>query len=273
MNRDRVRQFVVIVAVVLQTVMAWVSTSGFFEPDQADVSDSFFTYFTPAGITFAVWGLIYLGQIVYAVYQALPAQTERTIHRSIGWWAVSAAIANTLWSPVFSQTGLYGSPDFQPLYLGLSVIIIVWLLISLIRIFLTLRDLDPQSTDGDRWLVQVPFYGYFAWVNVATIANVTTLLIALGWTGEENGPLWSTVMIAVATLLASWIILIGRAKPGVVAFAAVIVWALVGIYLGNNAKSALVGTSAMVAALVVVIVAVYRIWRRTPLPVAARQLG
>jgi hypothetical protein len=269
MNQDRVRQIVVVAAIVLQTVSAWVSGSGMLEIDQTDVSNSFSTYFTPAGITFAVWGLIYLGQIVYAVYQALPAQAARAIHRSTGWWAVSAAVANALWSPVFSQTGVYGTPEFQPLYLGLSLIIIVWLLISLLRIFLTLCALDPQSTDGDRWLVQMPFYGYFAWVNVAAIANTTLLLIGLGWTGEQNGALWSTVMIVVATVLASALILIARAKPGAVAFAAVIVWALAGIYLGNNDKSALVGVTALVAALVVLVVAVYRVWRRTPLPVAA----
>lgn len=265
MNRDRVRQVAVAVTILLQTISAGISGSGMLNTDQSDVSNSFETYFTPAGITFAVWGLIYLGQLVYAVYQALPAQTTRSIHRSIGWWSVSAALANALWPPVFSLTGRYGSPDFQPIYLWLSVIIIVWLLVSLIRIFVVLRQLAPQATQADRWLVQLPFYSYFAWLNVATIANVTTLLIALGWTGEQDGPIWSVVMIGVATLLAVALLLYGRGKPGLAGFAAVIVWALIGIYLGNNAKSVLVGTSAIVAALVVVLMAVYRLWRRTPL--------
>ena len=38
------------------------------------ISDSFHVYFVPAGYVFAIWGIIYIGLIAYAVYQALPAQ-------------------------------------------------------------------------------------------------------------------------------------------------------------------------------------------------------
>ena len=36
------------------------------------ISDAFHVYFVPAGYVFAIWGIIYIGLIAYAVYQALP---------------------------------------------------------------------------------------------------------------------------------------------------------------------------------------------------------
>jgi len=35
-----------------------------------EISDSFPSFFTPAGYVFAIWGLIYLALLAYAVYQA-----------------------------------------------------------------------------------------------------------------------------------------------------------------------------------------------------------
>ncbi len=50
---------------------------------------------------------------------------------------------------------------------------------------------------------------------------------------------------------------------GIGGFAAVIVWALVGIYLGNHVESALVGTTALGAAAVVT---VFSVWKLVTLP-------
>ena len=76
---DRRRQLLVVILSVTQLITNFGATNS------GEVSDSFFTYLIPAGYTFAVWGPIYLGLIAYAVYQALPGQAERTIHRRIGW--------------------------------------------------------------------------------------------------------------------------------------------------------------------------------------------
>ena len=40
------------------------------------ISASYPSLFTPAGFTFAIWGLIYLSLGVYVVWQALPAQRD-----------------------------------------------------------------------------------------------------------------------------------------------------------------------------------------------------
>ncbi len=44
------------------------------------VSDSFDVYFVPAGYVFSIWGIIYIGLIAYAIFQALPSQKDNPRH-------------------------------------------------------------------------------------------------------------------------------------------------------------------------------------------------
>ncbi len=259
---DRVRQIVVLVCTVAQAAIGGLSNV-WFDPNVGEISNSFADYFTPAGITFSVWGYLYLALIAYGIYQVLPSQRERTIHRHIGAWVAMGCGASTLWPIVFSRVGLLGTPDFQVAPLWISVLLIVVLTVSLMVVAQHLRSLDETLTKGDRWFVALPLWSYLAWASVATIANVTTLLIGLGWDAGTSGAFWSTGMIGVATLIVIFVIFEGRSRLSIIGFAAVISWALVGIYLGNYAKSALVGTTALAATVVVI---VFCIWRLLALP-------
>lgn len=263
--QDRIRQITLVVFSVLQLAANALGGAGLLFSNGVtvgEISDSFRTFFTPAGYTFAVWGPIYLGLTLYAIYQGLPGQGKRTVHRRVGWWAVSAAAANTLWTPVFTSAGLFGTETFQPFIVVLALAIIVWMLVSLARIFVILRNMNADLTTADRWLVQVPFYGYFAWINVATVANATTALISLGWTGAQSGAVWSALIIATATVITAALILYSRGSLGTAAFLAVLVWAFIGVYAGNNEQSMLVGAAAIAAAVVLVIVAAFRFFNR-----------
>jgi hypothetical protein len=51
----------------------------------------------PAGYAFIVWSVIYLGSIVYAVYQFRPARREDPLLRRIGWWTASAYLSVAAW--------------------------------------------------------------------------------------------------------------------------------------------------------------------------------
>ncbi|GAB4526008.1 MAG: tryptophan-rich sensory protein [Anaerolineae bacterium] len=265
MSRDRVRQITVIVATLAQIFLNSFTQAS---RNTADIADSFPNFFVPAGITFAVWGPLFLGTIVYAVYQALPAQTTRPIHRRVGWWAASAVAMNGLWPLAYGNAGLYNTPDFQPALILVSLGIIVWGLISLGVVFVTLRRMELSTTD--EWLVRVPWYGLFAWITVATIANATVALIGLGWETTDNGAFWSALIIAVATVITSGVILYSRGGVGTGAYVAVIVWALIGIFMGNNDQSTLVGAVSLIAAAVVVLVALYRFINRNGEPESSR---
>lgn len=258
--QDRVRQTLNAVLGVVQVITNYFASAGFGGNDVGQVSDSFTTAFVPAGLTFAVWGPIYLGLTAYAIYQALPGQESREIHRRVGWLAAGAAFLNAIWTPLFVA-----------LQVTISLIVIVSLLATLAAIFVQLRAMRGNLTHADRWAVMIPFSGYFAWITIATVANVTTMLLSWGWTGGGiDAGTWSALLVVVGTLIASGMIFYSRGHAGTFAYTAVLVWAFVGVYLGNGENYPTVGVIALAAAASVVVVTVLRFWH-TPERDAQRQ--
>ncbi|MCE7925802.1 MAG: tryptophan-rich sensory protein [Haliscomenobacteraceae bacterium CHB4] len=182
-----------------------------------EVSDMFPTLFTPAGFTFAIWGVIYLLLIGFVVYQARFFNKESPVFlEKTGWLFVLSCVANAAWLPAFHY-----------LQIGLSLLIMLVLLGSLVAIYLSINDGETITSTAGRWLVRLPFSVYLGWITVATIANTSILLSYLGWSGEPVGPqFWTIVVIAAAVALAL-LALLRRRDPG---FALVILWALYGIF-------------------------------------------
>ncbi len=265
-SNDRARQLSVIVLSFVQILTNGVSSAGVWPSPYSinDIATSFPNLFVPADITFAVWTPLYLGALIYAVYQMLPAQQARPLHRRIGWWVASAAAANAAWTPLYVLAGPFGSDDFQVMWVVVSVVVMVWLLVSLIAVVAGLRNTLPnaEATAVDRWVTVPTFYGYLGWVSVATVANVTVLFISLGWEGTQTAALWSVVAIVAATVISAGVLLYSLGDSGTGGFLAVLVWALVGVYLGNSGQSMLVGVAALVAAAVLIGVGVFRFMNR-----------
>ncbi|MEJ2752802.1 MAG: tryptophan-rich sensory protein, partial [Chloroflexota bacterium] len=98
MNNDRIRQIMVVVA-VLATIAVNIAANALPINGQntGEISDRFDVYFVPAGYVFSIWGLIYLALLAYAVYQALPAQAQNPSLRSIGYLFVLSCLAKIAW--------------------------------------------------------------------------------------------------------------------------------------------------------------------------------
>jgi translocator protein len=208
-----------------------------------EISDALPSYFTPAGYTFSIWGVIYLALAGFVVYQALPRQRERLLIQRIGWLFVLSGVANVGWILAWH----YG-------YYTWSVGFMLLLLLTLMTLYLRLRigRVDPALNVSERLFVQLPFSLYLGWITVATIANIASVLGHLGWDGFGiAGPVWSAIMMGVAVIVVG-LLLWNRRN---LSYAAVIVWALFGIrgaYPGETA----IATTAVVAAVLVAIIAV-----------------
>ena len=61
------------------------------------ISDCFQVYFVPSGYVFAIWGVIYVGLISFALYQALPAQRNNAYLGRLGYWYPLGCLANAVW--------------------------------------------------------------------------------------------------------------------------------------------------------------------------------
>lgn len=203
--------------------------------ETGEISDSFNALFTPAGYVFAIWGVIYLALGVFAVWQLLPAQRDNQRLDRIGPWFIIANLANGAW--IFA---------WHYLQFTLSLIIMVVLLIALLVIYTRLQIGVKPVSPKERWFVDTPFGIYLGWISVATIANVSSVLIDLGWNGFGiSAEIWTVIMIVIAVVLG--ILMTWRRQE--IAYPLVLVWAIFGINQ-NMVGGALVHTTALIAAIV-----------------------
>ena len=222
-----------------------------------EISDSFSLVFVPAGYVFSIWGLIYLAVVGFAVFQALPTQQSNPRVAATGWWFALSCVANGLWI-VFWHYGLY----------PLTLVAMLTLLASLIAIYIRINPSSAGQRAVDaptRWLVQAPFSLYLGWVSVATIANVSSLLVWLGWDGGGLSPItWAVIMIGVSAVLS--LAMSFRHRDAI--FTGVVIWALIGIWIKQAALPAIVTASAVTVT--VSLVGLLVSWRNHARPGVAR---
>ncbi len=60
-------------------------------------ADKYFTPITPNGWTFSIWGFIFFGEALYAIFQLLPSQRNRAYHKDIAGWVMCAFVLQSLW--------------------------------------------------------------------------------------------------------------------------------------------------------------------------------
>lgn len=212
-------------ALVLVLVLNGLSNGGLVpERSIGDVSDNFENLFTPAGITFAIWGLIYLALVAFAIYQGRDlfrgSKIDPPFLRQIGPWFVISCLANSIW--LFPW--LYQRP-------ALAMVLMLLLLLSLLVIYLQLEIGVLPVSRTEKWLVHAPFSMYLGWITVATIANATIALQANEWTGWGlSEQTWSTVMVSAAGVIGFGIALL-RAD---LIYGLVVIWALWGIIIARD---------------------------------------
>jgi translocator protein len=200
------------------------------------ISDRFAVYFVPAGYVFSIWGIIYLGLIAFAAYQALPAQRGNERLRGIDYLFLLSCAANAAW--IF----LWHYEQFAFTLLAMGT-----LLLSLVAIYLRLGVGSARPSTAERWLVHVPFSVYLGWVTVATIANVTSVLYWAGWSGWGVPPQsWAIAMLLAGACITIAVIL---SRAGV-AFALVIVWAYTGVAVKQAGAPAVAFVAIALAILV-----------------------
>jgi hypothetical protein len=179
------------------------------------ISDQFKVYFVPAGYIFSIWGLIYIGLIAYAIYQALPAQKTNPRLQATGWWVVLGGLANSAWIFLWHYGQFVGT-------LGAMLI----LLATLITVYLRLGTGKSSVPSTESLLARIPFSIYLSWITVATVANVTDVLDFIGWNRFGLAQEAWMVIILGAVLVIALVMNFNRRD---IAYTVVLLWALAGI--------------------------------------------
>jgi benzodiazapine receptor len=181
----------------------------------ADVSDMYPTLVTPAGFTFAIWGVIYTLLALFVVYQAFPKNRDKPFLSQVGVLFGLSSLCNVCWLFLWHYD-----------LITYSLILMLALLASLILIYRRLDIGRAAVSLKEVALVHLPFSVYLGWISIATIANVSVALTAVNWDGWGiPDATWAVVIIAVALVLT--LAMLATRKD--VAFSLVVVWALVGI--------------------------------------------
>lgn len=202
-----------------------------------------------AGWAFSIWGLIFLGHLGYAVYQALPSQRANPALRRIGFFTALACLGGGLWTAFFTHE------MFAAAWVTMLVI-----LGSLIAVEIKLGN--SARTGRELLLVRLPFALNLGWVSVATILNSAQFLnTTLGWGGGPLSPLmWSLLVTTVAIILGLSMAIFRRN----LAYAAAVAWGLAGIAAEKRddvpslSSLAAVGTVVLVGLVVAEAIAMWR---------------
>ena len=186
-----------------------------------DLSGLYPNLFVPAGLTFSIWGVIYLALAAFIVYQARDLFSKQKIKmpyiQAIGGYFLLSCLANTGW--------LFAWHYRQVL---LSLVVMLVLLFALIMIYLNL-DIGNKSVDSPvRYYVHLPFSLYLGWITVATIANISAVLVHYQWNGWGLSEVFWTVLVILAGTVIALLNIIQR---GDIAYSVVILWAYLGIII------------------------------------------
>lgn len=205
-----------------------------------EVSAMYPTLVTPAAYAFSIWGLIYLLLAGYVIVQALPRWRYDRQLQQVAPWFILQCVLNSIWIICWHD-----------LKLGTSVWIMLALLITLIIIYIQTRQIGRGNVDGRVWIWgRLPFQVYLGWICVATIVNISVALTAYQWNGWGiPDSVWAALVLLLATVLAFAFLHLYQDM----AFALVIVWALIAIGVNQWGEEPVISWIAWGLSLLVII--------------------
>jgi hypothetical protein len=187
----------------------------------AELSDLYPNLFVPAGLTFAIWGIIYVLLAIFVIYPLIPAvrRDPQKVYfvQKIGPLFFISCLANIGW--IFAW-------HYQ--IVPLSLVFMLILLGCLLAIYLRLNVGKSGATRAEKYFVHLPFSFYLGWITIATIANVTALLVNINWNAWGLGEqFWAVAVIVVGIAIAISILFTRKD----IFYCLVVDWALLGILL------------------------------------------
>jgi tryptophan-rich sensory protein len=198
------------------------------------VSANFDNLFTPAGFAFSIWGVIYLLLLVFSLQTIF--LKKNIFSKQVVVAFIASCILNSLW--IFAW-------HYQQF--ALSVVIMLGLLASLVVV-------NKGIISSNSPLARISFGIYLGWICVATIANVTILLVSLNWGGWGIAPyVWATLMIAAGTIIG--IVAKFRLSNSFIAFP--IAWAFFAIYTRRVEDFPVIAIAALVGIVALLVSVVY----------------
>lgn len=215
-----------------QMLLGWGQTQAEFAADSDEA-------LRVAGYAFAIWGVIYVGLLVYAIRQVLPRTTETDLISRFGWPSVIALLGIGWWI-------VAAAFDWE----WATVVLIFASLAALLVPFLTNARLirTTPAKSADRWTVLWPLGLLAGWLTAAAPLNVLTVLAGNGQLPDalplQGWAALAILLIAAVGLLVTW-------RIRLFAYPIPIAWGLLGAFVAEQARDRPVAWLALAASLVV----------------------
>jgi len=206
-----------------------------------ELSNEYVNLFVPAGLTFAIWGLIYLQVMIFSVIQFMPPYRDSSV--TSNYLFALSCVFNMAWIVAWHYEKM-----------SLSILIMLGILV-------TLALINRQLSTENQILLKLIFGVYLGWILIATVANLTTALVSVNWSGwgiPQTG--WTIIMIAAGMGVA----IFNMIKLDNPFLAIAVSWAFLGIHLkraGDQPVIAKVAIFAMVSVAVAAAFVGYRMWK------------
>jgi hypothetical protein len=208
-------------------VIAWFSQRGYFGPTNGAVSDRYPTLIVAAGYAFSIWGVIFLLDLIFAVWQLRRHPHDSVVQRIRPAVALGFGLTAS-WMIVFSQ---------QWFWLSLAII---WLALACLLGSVTLLSrADPAGRHA--LAARLPLSLHAGWLSLAAFLNLAQVIVAFRLLPTDQMLGWSAVLLAIAGVL---LLVFNHLMHGNIGFGAAAVWGLAGVYVKQSA-SALPGADQM----------------------------
>lgn len=250
-------RLLVLLLSIAMPLVAFLSQRGTFGPDNGTVSDMYPTLLVASGYAFAIWGVIFLLDLVYGIWQATGERRSDPTVAHVAPWAAAGFALTALWMPLFSM----GTPD-NGLYWA-CLLVIFSALACLVRCAIVLsHDATPQE---GQWLWGwTPLSLHAGWLSLAAFLNLAQVIVAHGLLSTAQMLPWSLVLFAVAAAL---LLVLNQRMHGNVDYAGAAIWGLVAVFVkqsGWDVPGA--DVAAWVAIVIAVVLAAQTLWLRRKYP-------
>lgn len=257
-------RLLVLLAAIAMPLVAWLTNTGTFGPDNGTMSDRYPTLLVAAGYAFAIWGLIFLLDLAYAAWQLTGnRKTDDTLSR-VAPWAAAGFLLTTVWMPLFAMSQFW-----------LCLLMIFGAAFCLIRCAMILsHDRTPQ--EGQWMWAWLPLSLHAGWLSLAAFLNLAQVIVAYKLASTTDMLPWSLVLFALAALM---LLMVNLRMRGNIDYVIAALWALIAVYV-KQSDSGLAGaqTAAWVALAIAAVLVLQTVMlrRKYPgglLPNPARALG
>lgn len=191
------------------------------QPTNQDLSLKYQTLVTPIGWSFSIWGVIFLAQLVWAIYQMASRGILRNslFVTAIGRNYALVVLFQVIWTVSFSYEIMW-----------LSIMSISLLLVCLWNIVDGLERIIRKNNTQVTWIEYIlwffPFTIHCGWITVATVLNYNVILVSAE---QEYGIQYYAAVFTEIILVGAAMTWLLRDTPEYV-IPLVLAWAGVGIY-------------------------------------------